>query len=82
MSVGALQSFLLYSLAVNYAILLLWFGAFALGHDALYRLHSRWFKLTIETFDVVHYSAMAAFKLGIMLLNLSPLLALLLLKPA
>jgi len=71
------ERWLLWSLALNYALLLVWFLAFALARDAMYRLHSRWFQLSPETFDGVHYAGMAAYKLGIFLLNLVPYLALL-----
>lgn len=61
---------------INIGILLVWFLGIVLAHDSLYRLHSRWFKLSPETFDAVHYSAMAFYKLGFFLLNLVPYLAL------
>ena len=43
-------------------------------------LHGRWFKLPDATFDAIHYGGMAAYKIGIMLFNLAPLLALWLLR--
>jgi hypothetical protein len=42
----------------------------------MYRLHSRWFNLSVETFDAIHYASMALYKIGIMLLNITPLIAL------
>jgi hypothetical protein len=39
-------------------------------------LHSRWFRLSVETFDALHYAGMALFKIGIFLLNVTPLIAL------
>ncbi|HEY8034474.1 MAG TPA: hypothetical protein VIF37_02670 [Methylobacter sp.] len=76
MSSDAIKVFLLYSLAVNYAILIIWFGVFGLAHDSLYRLHRRWFSLSVETFDAIHYAGMALYKIGILLLNIAPLAAL------
>jgi hypothetical protein len=49
---------------------------FRFAYDWLYRMHTRWFKLSVETFDAIHYAGMATYKLGIILLNLVPLLAL------
>lgn len=72
----ALKPFLLYCTLINYVILLVWFAAFSLAHDFLYRLHSRWFALPVETFDGIHYGGMAVYKIGVLLLNLVPLLAL------
>lgn len=71
-----IKAFLEISLAINYAILLVWFIAFSWGHEFLYRLHSRWFRLSVEGFDTVHYAGMAFYKVTIFLFNLTPLLAL------
>jgi hypothetical protein len=76
MNPDSIKELLLYSLAFNYSILILWFGVFSLGHDWLYRLHSRWFNLSAETFDALHYAAMAVYKIGILMLNIAPLVAL------
>ncbi|HOC39458.1 MAG TPA: hypothetical protein PKJ77_09290 [Thermodesulfobacteriota bacterium] len=76
MSAIELRGFLLVCLAVNYGILLVWFAAFVLAHDWIYALHGRWFKISREQFDVIHYAGMAFFKIGVLLLNLVPLLAL------
>lgn len=71
--------FLLFSTLVNYAILIAWFLAFVFARDWMRRLHGRWFKLPDATFDATHYAGMAAYKIGILLFNLTPLLALYLL---
>lgn len=76
MTTTAIEDLLLGCLGINYGFLLLWFGAFVFAHDWMYRLHTRWFGLSVETFDAIHYAAMAAYKLGILMLNLVPLLAL------
>jgi len=76
MSIETTRSFLLWSLGINYGILIVWFVAFTLAHDTLYRLHSRWFRISVEQFDTVHYAAMAIYKIGVLLLNLVPYLVL------
>lgn len=76
MPLEELKTFLLYCILINYAILLAWFAAFTLAHDFVYRLHRRWFALPVETFDALHYGGMAVYKIGVLLLNLVPLLAL------
>ena len=68
--------FFIWCTVINYAILIVWFVAFIFAHDWLYRMHSRWFKIPVETFDAVHYGGIAVYKIGIMLLNLVPLIAL------
>lgn len=76
MSVKEIHDFLLYSLVINYLILLIWFGFFVNAHDFIYRMHSRWFNISMQTFDTIHYSGLAIYKIGIIMLNLVPLLAL------
>ncbi len=72
MTIFEVKAMLLWSLAINYVLLILWFAVFVCAHDWLYRLHTRWFKLTVETFDAIHYAGMAVYKIGIILLNLTP----------
>jgi len=76
MNPETIKELLLYSLAFNYAILIIWFSIFSLAHDWMYRLHSRWFNLSTESFDVLHYASIAFYKIGIILLNIAPLVAL------
>jgi hypothetical protein len=61
---------------INYGILLVWFAFFTLAHDWMYRFHGQWFHLSVEQFDMLHYGGMAIFKIGIMLFNLVPCVAL------
>jgi len=75
MELSVAKEFLLYGLIINYTVLIVWFCAFSLAHDFVYRIHSRWFKLSNETFDAIHYVGMAFYKLGILIFNLAPLLA-------
>lgn len=76
MNLITLREILIWSLVINYGILLVWFAVFGQAHDWLYRLHTRWFHLSRETFDAIHYGGMAAYKVGILLLNLAPLVGL------
>lgn len=64
---------------INFAVLLLWFGIYAAAPDWLYRSHHRWFALSRERFAEIHYTGMAIFKILILVFNLGPYLALLLL---
>lgn len=76
MDPNRLAGVLVWCVGINYGVLLLWFGVFVLAHDLLYRIHTRWFKLSVEAFDALHYGGMAVYKVGVLLLNLVPLLAL------
>ena len=75
MSTNEIKGVLLWCVGLNYALLFIWFGIFLLAHDWMLRLHRRWFKLSVEAFDGIHYAGMATYKIGIMLLNLVPLIA-------
>lgn len=74
MSTELTRNFLLWSTVINYTILLVWFLVFVLAHDRLRHLHGRWFHLSNEQFDALHYAGMSLYKIGIVLLNLVPFL--------
>jgi hypothetical protein len=80
MTIHMLRDTLLYCAIINYAVILLWFLVFCFAHGWIYRLHRRWFRLSIEQFDTVHYAGLAVYKVGILLLNVVPYLALVLLS--
>lgn len=61
---------------VNFAILLIWFLVFNFAHDSLYKLASRWFRMSVETFDTVNYGLIGIYKIGFLLFNVVPLIAL------
>jgi hypothetical protein len=61
---------------MNIGLLVLWFLFISVAHDWVYRLHGKWFKLSVETFDGIHYAGMAFFKLGTLLFVLIPYFAL------
>lgn len=76
MTLEMLHELALWCTVINYGVLLWWFAVFSLAHDWMQRLHGRWFALPRERFDAIHYAAMAAYKLGILLFNLVPWIAL------
>jgi hypothetical protein len=75
-TIAILRDFLLWCAIVNYAALIVWFLAFTFAHGWLYRLHARWFRLSENQFDVIHYSGMAAYKIATLSLNVAPYVAL------
>jgi len=76
MATNKIEEILLWCIGINYGVMLVWFGAFLYGHDWMYRLHTRWFKLSVETFDALHYAGLSIYKIGVILLNVVPLVAL------
>jgi len=76
MSIEITRDVLLWCAVINYGLLLVWFLFFVLAHDWMQRLHGRWFDFADGQFDVIHYASMALYKLGIILFNLVPFIAL------
>ena len=61
---------------INIGLLLWWFLFFTLAHDWVYQFHGKWFKLSVDNFDAIHYAGMAFFKICIFLFNIVPYFAL------
>ena len=61
---------------INFGLLIWWLLFVVLAHDWTFRVHTKWFKISPEQFDVIHYSLMGAFKLVVIVFNLVPYLAL------
>jgi len=76
MSVDIVRNFFLWCTVINYVLLVIWFLLYVLPHGWLYRIWGRWFRLTAEQFDAVNFAGIAFYKLGILLFNLVPYLAL------
>jgi hypothetical protein len=76
MNIEIVRRSLLWCAVINYGILVVWFLFFMLAHDWMYQLHGRWFHLSVDQFDMLHYAGMSVYKLGILLLNLVPYIAL------
>lgn len=75
MTLETARAVLAWCTVIDLVLFIWWFLFFALAHDWMYRLHGRWFKLSVETFDALHYAGMALFKIVIIVFNLVPYLA-------
>ena len=76
MTTEFLSRLLLWSLAFNYAVLLTWFIVFVFSRHWFRNAHGKWFQMSDGTFDAIHYGGMAVYKIGILLFNVAPLVAL------
>jgi len=76
MAVEFIRHVLAWCTLINLGILLWWFLFYTLAHEWVYSFHGRWFKLSKEQFDIIQYGGMAVFKIGIILFNLVPYIAL------
>ena len=73
---NVIAAFLGWCMVINYGILLIWMVFLMSGRIWMYRVHNRWFNISDQEFNAAHYRLMGQFKLGIMILNLAPYLAL------
>ncbi len=61
---------------MNLGILLFWAGFWIFAHDWVFRVHSKWFQLTPEQFESLHYGGIMGFKMAVFLFNIVPYFAL------
>ena len=62
--------------AINIGVLMVWFLAFVLARDFVFRIHTRWVKIPEERFDEIHYTMMGYYQLVVFVFYLIPYLAL------
>jgi hypothetical protein len=77
MSIEAVRHFLLWCTIINFGLLLVWNLLFLLAHGWLYVLWGLWFRLSAEQFDAISCAGIILYKLAIILFNLVPYIALL-----
>lgn len=76
MSVEALKKFLMWCTLLNAGLLLTSFLVSAFAMDWIHNMHGRWFPMQKETFAVVLYAYIAAYKLLVLVFNVVPWIAL------
>lgn len=72
----ALRQFFAWCTVINYAILIIWFAAIVVARAPISRLHGRFFDLPVDKFNSINYLGISFYKIGILLFNLVPYLAL------
>lgn len=76
MSIDIIQNILMRCSIINIGLLLWWVLIIVFAHDWVYKIHSKYFKLSIEKFDTIHYTGIAFFKTLIFFFNIVPYIAL------
>jgi hypothetical protein len=76
MNIEVVRGALLWCAIMNFGLLAVWSLLFVLPHEWFYRLWSRWFLLSTEQFDTVNFAGIVFYKVGILLFNLIPYIAL------
>jgi hypothetical protein len=76
MDIQTLTTFFMWCTIINGGILVLWLVVFMTAPDLVYRTQSRWFSISRETFDLVFYCFLGAFKIFFVFFSLVPWIAL------
>lgn len=79
MDLETLTSFFMWCTIFDGGLLIFWTLFCLFAPNLVYRVQSAWFPMPRETFDVVIYSFIGAFKLLFIVFNVIPYLALLML---
>ena len=80
MDIHMLYIFFMWCTIINYGLLILMFLILISAGDWIHRIHSKWFPMSKETFNVVIYSFLGVYKMGVIIFNLVPFVALLIMK--
>jgi hypothetical protein len=80
MNIELARGFFLWCSVINYALLIIWAVPFTLWRDRLYGLWGRWFRVSSEQFDVLNICGITIYKIGVLLFNLVPCVALYLVR--
>ena len=76
MDIIALTDFFMWCSIINGGLLVFWTLWLMLAPDLVYRIQTMFFPMERETFNVMMYGFLGAFKLAFIMLNLVPYLAL------
>ncbi len=77
MDIQILTTFFMWCTIINGGILILWFIFIAFAPDCIYRIQTKWFPVSKETFNVAMYSFYGLFKIFFLFFNIVPYIALL-----
>jgi hypothetical protein len=77
MTIDLVRNAFMWCSIINMGLLLWWFLFITLAHDWVYQIHGKWFKLSVERFDTIHYAGIVFFKIAIFIFNIIPYIALL-----
>lgn len=80
MNLEQLRKMLWYCIVLNFALLLFWGSLWWLPHEWWYQAAGRAFRLSHEQFDTISLAGILCYKIGILLFNVVPYLALRLMR--
>ena len=77
MDINSIRAFFMWCTILNVAVLVLSSLICLCAGDWIYQIHSKWFSISRETFNVAIYSFLGLYKIFIFVFNLIPYIALL-----
>ncbi len=79
MDIQTLRAFFMWCTIINGGLLILSFLTCTYAKNWVYRMHGKWFPMPREAFDVVIYCFIGVMKIFVLMLNLVPYIALVIL---
>jgi hypothetical protein len=76
MDITAVRAFFMWCTIINVSLLVIFFLTSVYAGDWAYRIHSKWWPIPRETFNVAMYCFMGLFKIFVFVFNLVPYVAL------
>ncbi|MGD2141377.1 MAG: hypothetical protein PVH25_13335 [Burkholderiales bacterium] len=80
MNIDILTAFFMWCTIINLGIYVVWILFILLAPDFIYRVQTKWIPISQNTFTVVMYSFMGAFKLVIIVFCFVPYISLLIIR--
>lgn len=80
MDIEHLISFFGWCAVINIGVLLYWAFFLMIIPDWTYRYTNRWLSVTQESFNTIHFQLIGVFKLGVILFNIVPYFALIIIS--
>ena len=81
MDIQTLTTFFMWCTILNAGVFIYWAVICIAAPDFIYKIQSKWFSLSRETFNVVVYSFLGLFKIVFVVFSLVPYVALLIIGP-
>lgn len=76
MDIATVRTFFMWCTVINGGLLILSFVILTFAADWVYRMHSKWYPIPREAFNIVIYSFIGLFKILVMVFNVVPWIAL------
>jgi len=77
MDIQTLTTFFMWCTVINGTVFVFWAATCILMPDLLFRIHSKWFSISRETFNISIYSFLGLLKIFFLVFNVAPYVALL-----